>query len=83
MTNEQLREALPTIKSIANGQFAGYLIKRYGRKVGRFIKSDMDELDVLLAIKKPGDIDIEDKKWLNNEQQEDLATINYNEEVRA
>lgn len=68
-------EVIEERKKLSN--FNEYILKRYREKGARAIKSSvgLDELDVLLAIKKSSKFDDEDKKHLTEGQIKELIKL--------
>jgi len=57
--------------------FREYISERYGAKGRRSIRfcDRLDELDILLGVKDAPDFDEKDKKFLNQEQLEELEKL--------
>lgn len=60
-----------------NDDFREYVSEKYGAKGRRSIRfcSRLDELDILLGVKDAPDFDENDKKFLNQEQLEELENL--------
>lgn len=60
-----------------NSDFDAYILKRYREKGARAIKfsKGLDELDILLGIKKSSKFDDEDKKHLTEGQLKELLKL--------
>lgn len=57
--------------------FVQYMTKKYGAKGRRSIRfaDRIDELDILLGVKDSTDFDLDDKRFLNREQLDELERL--------